>query len=101
MKYNCVVNDDASEDISNAMEWYEMKQPGLGIMFQQAISRKFKLLCITPEMHPIYMENTVRRGRITGYPYSVFYCVGSHIVEIIALLHDHQDNTPILQSRLK
>lgn len=99
MNYICIVTDDAAEDFTHAQDWYEDRRIGLGSEFQEALDRKLAMICHLPEMNPLYFENKVRRGKLSDYPYSLYYTVNKHIVEIVALLHDHQDIMPVLRKR--
>ena len=98
MTYHCFISEHASQDIVSAQAWYDEKEEGRGAKYWEAISKKIELLKHTPLMHAIWKKQ-YRRGKVIDYPYSIFYTVGVNSIEIIAVLHDHQDVDSMLTNR--
>lgn len=98
MSYHCFISEHATQEIVSAQKWYDEREDGRGDKFWEAIFRKIELLKQTPMMHALWKKN-YRRGKVKDYPYSVYYTVGTKSIEIIAVLHDHQDIDSILKNR--
>ena len=77
-------------DVSEAAEWYESRQPGLGAEFVEEIIRVWDALADNPLLnsrrHPV---KNIRWRYPDRFPYRVIYEVNeaNQIVKVVAVLH--------------
>lgn len=90
MKYKVEVKEEARRDISEAAEWYERQQAGLGQRFRENVINYLEYLSISPLNHQRkYKEN--REVLIKKFPYVVVYRVVDHnLVVILSIAHCKQ-----------
>ena len=88
----------AVADTAEAASWYESQLADLGIEFILEIDAAIDRAAESPE---IYEEQYLgaRRVLVHRFPYSVYFVFESSVVEVIAVLHQHQ-SPGIWQSRI-
>ena len=76
----------AEEEFSAAVDWYEVRQPGLGVEFavelRAAIGRAIALPNAWVELEP-----GIRRVLTQRFPYGVLYSPGDSGVLVLAVMH--------------
>jgi toxin ParE1/3/4 len=80
----------AQLDLTQASEWYEKSQAGLGEEFSQTVVRALELLAKHPERYPV-VERDVREAPIKGYPFCINYRVRGNIMIVLAIYHQSRD----------
>jgi plasmid stabilization system protein ParE len=90
MSLPLIFHPDVDEDVREARDFYESKQPGLGDDFVEAVEIVQARIAANPLLHQIIWQ-TVRRGLVRRFPYGVFYRVLTGRVEVIAVYHLHRD----------
>jgi hypothetical protein len=63
---------EADAELRDGFEWYESKQPGLGLRYLDAIESTISKVCETPLAHP-RVEGDIRRARVFGFPHFVYF----------------------------
>jgi plasmid stabilization system protein ParE len=86
MNWPLVFHPDVEEEVRDAYQWYENRQPGLGDDFLTALETVYAALRSTPERHQI-IERDIRHSRLRRFPYAVYYRVLADRVEVIAVHH--------------
>jgi len=88
MKYKAVYNPAFFEDISEAVDWYNKKQPGLGDKLFNQVKKQTKRLT-TSALHYAIRYDDVRCLPVEKFPYVVHYRVEeqSKTVKTEALFH--------------
>lgn len=76
----------AQQDIAEACQWYEARQPTLGIAFLDEIGNVEQLIGANPELFTA-VRGEVRRAILHRFPYAVFYVVRPEFVSVVAVLH--------------
>ncbi len=77
----------ASEEMLDAIGWYERKQPGLGRDFQHEVDEALKRAAANPE-HFAKTRNTARKIRLKRFwRYSVYFLVNEDVFSVIAVFH--------------
>ncbi|MDX2038310.1 MAG: type II toxin-antitoxin system RelE/ParE family toxin [Isosphaeraceae bacterium] len=84
-----VLTRDAETDFDSAADWYE-QQAGLGTAFTLRVRDVLARIGGMPELHAV-LSHGLRRARVDGFPYCVYYRVGSERVEVVAILHARRD----------
>jgi len=92
------IQPDAVADIAEAASWYECQRPDLGIEFIFEIDAAVDRAAESPEIYE-ELDLGIRRALLRRFPYAVYFLFESGVVDVIALLHQHQSPS-IWQSRL-
>jgi plasmid stabilization system protein ParE len=84
-----VFHPDAEVELNEAIEWYETREPGLGLDFatqaHAAIQRALAFPLAWQEM-----GGDIRRALVHRFPYGVLYVPGQDQMFIIAVMHLHR-----------
>ena len=83
-----ILSPTADQVFEEAAAWYQ-KLAGLGERFVDQVQAALDRIGKTPELHATVYQN-VRRVRVQRFPYSVFYRVLDHRIEVIAEFHDQR-----------
>jgi plasmid stabilization system protein ParE len=88
VNYSLEIRSDAIADIEEAAEWYESKQPGLGIGFTRTVMGAIETLPANPLIHRLRdRRRNVRWVRAHRFPYRVVYQVRDEVITVVAILH--------------
>lgn len=79
----------ANAEMTDACDWYEQQQPGLGLRFKNAVREASNRRARTPFMFPAELED-VRRYVMNRFPYILRYVVRVDEVWIVAVSHQHR-----------
>jgi len=92
MKFSVEYNPEFYNDIVQAVDWYNEKQPGLGDRFLSIVKRQTSNLS-TSALHFAIKYDDIRCMGIEKFPFLVHYRVLEHAekVKIEALLHTSRD----------
>ncbi|OAB56210.1 recombinase [Phormidium willei BDU 130791] len=90
MKYARVFRPEVRNDLSDAYDWYEHQQAGLGDNFIDCVDDLLNRICMMPESYAIVYRD-VRRAVIKRFPYAVYYRVISSRVVVTAIFHGRRD----------
>jgi len=80
----------AREEFDEAADWYEARQPGLGLRFVAAVQVVFDRFSTNPQLHAV-VRRDVRKAVVTGFPYTVYYREQQSRVVVIAVFHSSRD----------
>ena len=81
-----LVRESAQADLRDAFNWYQDKQPGLGVEFMEAVEAKLKRIESNPLQFPILRGQT-RRAIVTRFPYGIFYVSSKDVISVLAVMH--------------
>ena len=82
-----VINDEAADELEEAIRYYETKSPGVGLNFATKVSEAFDRIERNPQLYPFHKETSVQKCFVRRFPYTVFYMeLDEHIV-VIAVAH--------------
>jgi plasmid stabilization system protein ParE len=82
------LSEPASEELAEAVRWYEQRRAGLGGEFFDEIDRTMDLIVHHPEMgtlRPHRLET--RQFVLTRFPYTVVYRIREHDLYVVAVAH--------------
>ncbi|WP_414707041.1 type II toxin-antitoxin system RelE/ParE family toxin [Salinisphaera sp.] len=89
-----IIHPEASADIREEAEYYEGKQPGLGLAFLQEIDSAIESIVSMPEAFPKRRKN-IHMFVLSRFPFSVLYRVHNNErgLEVLVVRHHarHQD----------
>jgi len=88
MKFKVEYNPDFFDDLAQAVDWYNEKQPGLGDGFCKNVSRQTAKLSTAALQFAVRYDD-IRCRRIEKFPYMVHYRVNEQTktVKVEALFH--------------
>jgi plasmid stabilization system protein ParE len=88
MTYQLTVRPEVISDISEAIDWYERQQPGLGEQLTDELRKCIRSLRINPLLYRIrHTRNRVRWVLIRRFPYRVVFVVEGSAITILAVTH--------------
>jgi plasmid stabilization system protein ParE len=102
MTFKVIAEAEAKLDWSEAVDWYEEREPGVGLRLDTTIRTFLQTLSRQPERFP-FATRLTRRAKILGpWPYSVFFTINTEFreVKVLAIWHGRR-NPAELQRRLK
>ena len=85
-------------DISDAVNWYEDQQPGLGLEFAQDFLQRYRYLARDAQLYAVRFDD-VRRLNLDRFPYGLFYVIRASEIWLLAVLHASRDTATVLAQR--
>ena len=80
----------AEAELQEAYEWYEEREPGLGVEFIRCVDSGVQLIRRHPEIYPMIHKH-VRQGVVRRFPYSVMYFTAGDAVIVTSVFHAARD----------
>jgi plasmid stabilization system protein ParE len=90
MSWTVVVRPEASDDVTQAADWYDERQEGLGDQFVEEVLRVYDALAINPHLNSRRdLRKNVRWRFPDRFPYRVVYEIidAENVVVIAAVIH--------------
>jgi plasmid stabilization system protein ParE len=102
MTFKVIAEAEAKQDWNEAVDWYEERESGVGLRFDDTIRTFLQTLSRQPERFP-FATRLTRKARIPGpWPYSVYFIINSEFREVKVLAIWHGARNPAeLRRRLK
>lgn len=72
MPLKLIFHPEAEDEYSEAYQWYEHKQKGLGERFEKYVEQKIKEILLHPENYGI-SKSGYREMRVNVFPYIIVY----------------------------
>jgi toxin ParE1/3/4 len=85
-------------DISEAINWYEDQQPGLGLEFAADFLFHYRHLVRDAQLYAVRFAD-VRRLNLDRFPYGLFYVIRPPEIWLLAVLHASRDTETVLAER--
>lgn len=82
-----VINDEAADELDEAIHYYENKCPGIGLNLSVRVSEAFQRIQRNPQLYPFHKETKVQKCFVRRFPYTVFYLELDEHVVVIAVAH--------------
>ena len=83
-----VFHPDTEVELNEAIEWYEPREPGLGLDFAAQVHAPYSALTLPLAWQ--LMDDDIRRTRVHRFPYGVLYVPERDHMLIIAIMHLHR-----------
>lgn len=91
MTYRVVVRPQVEDDITEAADWYETQNSGLGREFIRLVREAISVLSARPlQFRRIYQE--IRRAPVRRFPYGLLYRVRDQEIVVVACMHARRDS---------
>ena len=92
MIFSVITEASAEQDWSEAVEWYEHEQAGVGSRLNSDIRLLVTKLARDPERFPLIGRLT-RKAKLPRWPYSIYFVVNRkhREIKILAIWHGSRD----------
>lgn len=80
------LHPDADAELTEAAQYYESREPGLGLDFLGEVERAMAQILINPEAYQKIVRR-IRRKSLWRFPYNVLYAVYPERIRIVAFAH--------------
>ena len=74
------------DEIDDAYDWYEQRQPGLGRDFLDEVERVLAEIIANPARYG-FADADIREGLLRRFPYAVYYRVLTDRIRVLAVYH--------------
>ena len=82
------ISEPASDELSEAVRWYEVRRPGLGEDFFNAVNATLGLVETSPEIGAtVSADGNTRRMLVVRFPYQVVYRLRPTELVVVAVAH--------------
>ncbi len=81
---------DADDDIAEAYNWYERREPGLGEEFLRCLEARILMIRRQPKIYRIAVDE-FRRAFVRRFPYEVFYEENEGAIVVYSVFHCSQN----------
>lgn len=72
MSKNLILLSQAEQDITEAYDWYQQRELGLGEEFLRCIDASIQTIERNPEIY-VFAYEKYRRALVRRFPYAIFY----------------------------
>ena len=83
--------DEAELEGAKAIDWYEQREPGLGIAFRESVETSMSSIQSGPLTFPVVHGSEVRAAQVKRFPYTVFFTVQSDRILIFSIFHNSRN----------
>lgn len=80
----------ASDDLAEAVGFYEKERSGLGLELAEEVERTLSLLRAFPEAAP-RVRGEFRRAVVSRFPYSLIYRIAGDVLRVVAVAHHKRE----------
>jgi plasmid stabilization system protein ParE len=90
MSLPVVFRPPARDEYDQAFEWYELRQPGLGLEFEEEVERVLGEVAAHPRRYPVVLRD-IREAPVRRFPYCVYYRGRSGRLIVVSVFHTSRD----------
>ena len=88
MRRTVRTSETASDELIDAVRWYEARRPGLGGEFFDVVAEMLTRIEARPEVGSVSRHDPqTRRMLVPRFPYQVVYCLTPTEIVIVAVAH--------------
>jgi plasmid stabilization system protein ParE len=78
----------AERELTEAIDWYELQRPGLGVELLGAVDLAMRSIAENPARYPEWVANgRFRCVVLDRFPYVVYFRLASGAPEVVAIAH--------------
>lgn len=86
---SCSFHPEARREFEQAIDYYEDREPGLGLDFAAEVHNTIERIVDYPEAWS-EVESGIRRCLVKRFPYGVLYAVHHGQIVVLAVMHLHR-----------
>ena len=91
--------DAAEVEASEAIDWYERRETGLGTAFRESVEATISFIQENPLAFPIVHGSNVRKAKVQRFPYTIFFTIQTKRILIYSVFHTSH-NPIVWQGRI-
>jgi plasmid stabilization system protein ParE len=91
MKYQLSVRDLAEQDMTEAYDFYEAEESGLGDRFHDEVASFLRKIQNNPRQYPISEKLGYYKAALSVFPFCIYYQIIPGKIIIIAVHHARSD----------
>ncbi len=80
----------AERELTEAMAWYAVRSNGTARRFLIRVEMVIRLIAEAPARYP-RVGRLLRRARLGGFPFAVYYRVTAESIVVVGLIHARRD----------
>ena len=80
------IHEAAEAEINEAADFYDLVDPGLGVVFVDEVQRAIESISEFPDAAPL-VRGRVRKNPLVKFPYSLVYSVRPDEIRLLAVAH--------------
>ena len=84
-----IILDEAAREFNESVNYYEAKEPGLGIRFRTEAQLVFERILLNPEL-PHLRRGLYRRINFPVFTHYAAYIVRGEVIWVVAIAHAHR-----------
>lgn len=101
MTFAVIAEGAAKREWNEAVDWYEARESGVGLRFNDALRTFLQFLARDPERFPLITRLTRKARMPRPWPYSIYFAVNTMHCEIKVVAIWHGARSPaVLRRRL-
>ena len=102
MTFRVVIEAEAEQEFTEAVDFYDAREPGVGQRFARELHAFFKIVCEDPERFPRATRFTRQATLPKPWPYSVYFAIKRESLEVVISTIWHGARNPAeLRRRLR
>ena len=102
MTFNVIAEAEAKREWNEAVDWYEEREPGVGLRFDDDLRTFLQTLAQNPQRFQLFTRLTHKAKVPPPWPYSVYFTINTEHREVKVLAIWHGSRNPAeLHRRLK
>jgi plasmid stabilization system protein ParE len=102
MMFKVIAEAEAKREWNEAVDWYEAREPGTGLRFDDTLGTFLQTLARNPQRFRFYTRLTHKARLPQPWPYSVYFTINPEHREVKVLAIWHGARNPAeLRRRLK
>ncbi len=90
MTYRLFVKQEATEDVEDAFDWYESRQPGLGLYFERELEQVLVRITKHPRQFPF--ADGFHRAVMSRFPFKIYFTIEENEIFIVSVYHDKRES---------
>ncbi len=102
MTFKVIAESEAKREWNEAVDWYEEREPGVGLRFDDDLRTFLQTLAQSPERFQLFTRLTRKAKVPSPWPHSVYFTISREHREVRVLAIWHGARNPAeLRQRLK
>ena len=82
-----VINDEAADELDEAIRYYETKSPGIGLSLADKVSEAFHRIQRNAQLYPFHKDTNFQKCFVRRFLHTVFYLEPDEYIVVIAVAH--------------
>lgn len=84
------LRDEAQAELEESHDFYEGRQPGLGVRFAAEVWDRLDVVAADPKRFAV-VHRKVREADVPGWPFCLYYTVEPTRIRVVSVFHTSRD----------